>query len=309
MVLNACKHNGVMALFILLCCFLGSFLFSPVVYAADPIPAQCVKISCQCQQLSRPAWQESCTNHQQSIYDRCVAGSGSLVDYCRWQGAYAFPVALAGRGQTAEPVNSVEASLESAKTVDSQLWSLNQDLVSARQFFTVKKFGAQATALKKLDAHLLALASKAVALAVFYQQQGEDQLEAQQKVVAGMQSLFDQLQQSYQLWGDDADLAASKYFKRILRYQGNLNEHQGLWFERRGLLRQASMHWQQAGDFSKRLQVLAVNNKSKQKFVDYYRNQAASRWSRSADLAQRSGQIDDVDGLAEKADKLWSSAK
>lgn len=298
-----------MAVAILLSCFLGSFLFSPVVFAADPIPSQCVKISCQCQQLSRPAWQQSCTAHQQSIYDRCVAGGGSLVDYCRWQGAYAFPVALAGRGQSPEPVASVEAALESSKVVDSQLWSLNQDLTSARQFFTANDYGAQATALKKLDAHLLSLASKAVALAVFYQQQGEDQLEDQQKVVAGMQSLFDQLQQSYQQWSEDADLSATKYLKRILRYQGNLNEHQGLWFERRALYRQASAHWQQAGDLAKRLQILAVDNKSKQRFVDYYRNQAASRWSRSADLAQRSGQIDDVQSLAEKADKLWLNEK
>jgi hypothetical protein len=99
----------------------------------------------------------------------------------------------------------------------------------------------------------------------------------------------------------------SKAFKRVLRYQGNLNEYQGRWYEPRSLYSQSSRYWRQAGDIARQLHQIAVTSKSKQRFIDHYKNQAATRWARSADLASRAGQVTGVDELAEQANGLWQT--
>jgi len=140
----------------------------------------------------------------------------------------------------------------------------------------------------------------------FYRQEEEDDLlEEQQSQTLGILS---QVAAMYQQWLQDPAFNSSKTHKRAFRYHGNLQEYLGRWHESRKQFELAHRHYLLAGDIAKQLQVLTVSKQGKQRFVDYYRNQAASRWSRSADMGLRWGAPVKASGLAAKANKLWSSA-
>lgn len=290
------------------CCsyILPAYAQQVAVISPQQIAQQCARVNCSCSSLPRNDWQGACMQQQQHITQQCLSAQGKITDYCRWQGAYAYPAALASKSEKRLKVNSEQQAEAANKYISSRIWSITQDINSASTFYQTARFSAHITTLKKLDKQVLSLIAQVPPLLEFYRLEEEDDLlEEQQNQVL---SLLSQVAAIYQQWLQDPAFSSSKTHKRAIRYHGNLQEYLGRWHESRKQFELAHRHYLLAGDIAKQLQVLTVGKQGKQRFVDYYRNQAASRWSRSADMGVRWGSPVMASGLAAKANKLWSSA-
>ncbi len=266
----------------------------PVAQAQDVL--QCEKINCRCDGLLS-AWGQSCNEQETQLREQCVQNEGKISNYCRWQGAGAFPSVL-GTLKSAKNFNSEQLE-QATTTFQSKLWSMQQDFTSSQELYAQGDTKSAAALAKRVDRQAASAISQGLVLLAIHRQLEDE--ETRNTVLAELRGALSDQENRFLAWsaamGEQGNMKLSRRFSR---YSSNQAESQALLFDALGEYASASSAWQRAANRAEQL----LEASKKPRIWKFYRAQAASRYAKAA-ISERN-QNGSGQGLAQQADDLWA---
>ncbi|GAA6153195.1 hypothetical protein [Pseudoteredinibacter isoporae] len=257
---------------------------------------QCEKINCRCDGLWS-AWGQSCSEQESQLREQCTQNEGKISNYCRWQGAGAYPSVLG----TLKPATNFSAEqLEQASTAyQSKLWSMQQDFTSSQDLYGKNDLKSAAALAKRVDQQADSAISQGLVLLAVHRQLEDE--EARSAVLVQLRGALSDQENRFLAWSAAlGEQGKMKLSRRFSRYSGNQAEFQALLFDALGDYDSASRAWQRAANRSEQL----MEASKKPRIWKFYRAQAASRYAKAASSERsRNGA---GQGLAQQADDLWA---
>lgn len=256
---------------------------------------QCAKIDCRCNGL-RSDWGQACQVQESELKAQCQKNAGKTGQYCRWQGAGAFPTVL--KSFSAATTFNIEQLAQAQTAFQSKLWSMQQDFTSSQELYNQGELKSASALAKRVDKQAASVISQGVVLMGLYRQLEED--EPRNTTLTQIRGALSDQENRFLAWSAAAtEQGALKLSRRFTRYSGNLAESQGLLFDALNDHASASKAWQRA---AQRAEQLLLASK-KPRIWNYYRAQAASRYAKAASSERR--RSGPVQSLVTKANELW----
>lgn len=256
---------------------------------------QCAKIDCRCNGL-RNDWGQACQAQENELKDQCQKSAGKISNYCRWQGAGAFPTVL--KSFAAPTSYSVDQLTQAQTAFQSKLWSMQQDFASSQELYGQGKIKSVATLAKRVDKQAASAISQGIVLMALYRQLENE--ESRSTVVSDLRGALADQENRFLAWSDAiAEQGKLKMARRFTRYSGNMAESQGLLFDALNEHDAASKAWQRAAQRAEQL----LGASKKPRIWKYYRAQAASRYAKAASAERRGN--GSVQSLVSQANALW----
>lgn len=253
--------------------------------------SQCPTVNCNCSAFQDEGWRLACESEEQRIKEKCASAGGKPQNFCRLQGPLASPVALSIADVLIvnEADQSVKFLSEAAAT---KMWSVQDDFKTLKSQTNANKFGDALQVLKILDSHLnSAFETQMQVLAALESENKKKKLVKQGaafsdetlELAQGLKNFSESLRLLFETAADQSKLkkAYKVLSERSARAAGQAYEQSAHLYAQIESNAASANTWQKAAELADLLAAWESITDNNPRVFKFYRDQAASRWSRA----------------------------
>jgi len=253
---------------------------------------QCPAVDCDCSAFNEPSWRILCEVNESKVKAECASNGGQPLSYCRLHGPESKPVALSVKASDLPRLPDgakEEQMIAKVEQINTTIWSLVHDFKAATNYQKEGKLELVYQTLKIVEGNaekLFYLEREAVEehkiknkkqeakkLALSYDKGWRDLANNMEKLSEIM------IQQKV----DAKNNAKNRQIaNKIARVAATVEEYSGHILAEAELNESAARAWQLSASIAEQLVYRSIADRSSEKYVNFYREQAAARWHRAA---------------------------